>query len=115
MDDEKTVLKKVKVIPTDEKGIDDPKNPDESQLYQIMKLFLNEEEDKKIRADFENGGRGYGSLKEELHERIVAFLKPIQERYNELTDEDISSILKKSTPKAAVIAQKKVDEVFQKV
>lgn len=52
MDDEKTVLKKVKVIPTDEKGIDDPKDPDSSNLYQIMKLFLTPEEDKKIRKEF---------------------------------------------------------------
>lgn len=52
MDDEKTVLKKVKVISTDTKGVDEPKNPDESNLYQIMKLFLTPEEDAKIRNDF---------------------------------------------------------------
>lgn len=115
MDDEKTVLKKVKLISTDTKWVDESKNPDESNLYQIMKLFLTPEDDAKIRSDFINGGRGYGSIKEELHEKIMAFLTPIQERYRQLDDTDIIKIINESTPKAREIAQAKLDEVYKNV
>lgn len=45
--DEKTVLKKVKLISTDTKGVEEPKDPDSSHLYHIMKLFLTRKKDKK--------------------------------------------------------------------
>lgn len=115
MDDEKTVLKKVKLISTDTKGVDESKNPDESQLYQIMKLFITPEEDKKLRDDFIKGGRGYGSIKEELHQKIMDFLTPIQERYNKITDQEILAILEKSTKHANEIAQAKITDVYKKV
>lgn len=115
MDDEKTVLKKVKLISTDTKGVDEPKNPDESQLYQIMKLFLTPEEDTKIRDDFLKGGRGYGSLKEELHEKIMNFLRPIQERYKQISDDDVRKILDESTKHAQKIAEAKIADVYKKV
>ncbi|MBP6911112.1 tryptophan--tRNA ligase [Patescibacteria group bacterium] len=115
MDDEKTVLKKVKIISTDTKGVDEAKNPDESNLYQIMKLFLTPEEDEKIRSEFINGGRGYGSFKEELAQKITTFLAPIQERYNSITDADIIKMVEESTPKANAIAQAKIEDVYKKV
>ena len=80
-----------------------------------MKLFLSAEEDAKIRNDFLNGGRGYGSIKEELHTRIMEFLRPIQERFNLISDADIAKILAESTPKAHAIAQAKAEEVYKKV
>jgi|GEM_PF-5055686 len=80
-----------------------------------MKLFLTPEDDAKIRSDFINGGRGYGSIKEELHEKIMAFLTPIQERYRQLDDTDIIKIINESTPKAREIAQAKLDEVYKNV
>ena len=80
-----------------------------------MKLFLTSEEDAKIRKEFTEGGRGYGSFKEELHQKIMAFLTPIQERFNKITDKDIEDILTESTAKMNEIAKKKIDEVFRKV
>ncbi len=80
-----------------------------------MKLFLTPEEDAKIRSEFINGGRGYGSFKEELAQKITAFLAPIQERYNSITDADIIKMVEESTPKANAIAQAKIEEVYKKV
>ena len=45
----------------------------------------------------------------------MGFLRPIQERYNQISDADIIKILDESTPKAQAIAQAKLDEVFKKV
>lgn len=80
-----------------------------------MKLFLTPEEDAKIRSEFINGGRGYGSFKEELAERIIKFTKPIQERFNQISDDEVRKIINEATPKADAISKAKIDDVYQKV
>jgi tryptophanyl-tRNA synthetase len=54
LDDEKTISKKVKQISTDTKTVEESKNPDECNVYKILKLFLNEKENKEIRARYAN-------------------------------------------------------------
>ncbi len=58
---------------------------------------------------------GYKEVKDYLYEKIVEFVKPIQERYNKITDEEIIAIINESTPKAQAIAQAKIEEVYKKV
>ena len=58
---------------------------------------------------------GYKEVKDYLYEKIIEFVKPIQERYNKITDEEIIAIINESTPKAQAIAQKKIEEVYKKV
>lgn len=115
MDDEKTIMKKVKVIPTDTKGVEEPKDPDACNVYNILKLFLTPEENTVWRKKYTDGGMGYKEVKDFLYEKLVAFVKPIQERYAELSDADIQKILKESTPKAMAIAEKKIADVYEKV
>lgn len=45
----------------------------------------------------------------------MRFLTPIQERYRQISDDDIIKIIKESTPKAQAIAEKKLEEVYKKV
>ena len=40
LEDDKTILKKVKQIATDATPIEEPKNPDTCNVFNIMKLFL---------------------------------------------------------------------------
>ena len=49
LDDEKTILKRVKQIPTNTQTVEEPKNPDECNVYNICKLFLTPEEDEILR------------------------------------------------------------------
>lgn len=55
LDDEATLMKKIKLIPTDTKGIDESKDPDTCNVYNMIKLFLTEEEDVVLRARYING------------------------------------------------------------
>jgi tryptophanyl-tRNA synthetase len=55
LDDEKTVLKRVKQIPTNTQTVEEPKNPDECNVYKILKLFLDEEENIAIRNRYNAG------------------------------------------------------------
>jgi tryptophanyl-tRNA synthetase len=45
-------LKRVKQIPTSTQTIDEPKNPDECNVYNLCKLFLTDEEDKALRQKY---------------------------------------------------------------
>lgn len=115
LDDEKTILKKVKQIATDAKAVEDPKNPDDCNVYNIMKLFLTEAEDKDMRAKYEKGGLSYKYAKDVLFEKLMDFLKPIQARYAEISDEEVSTLLAKNAKVANKIAEKKIQDVYAKV
>ncbi|MFZ2150644.1 MAG: tryptophan--tRNA ligase [Candidatus Absconditicoccaceae bacterium] len=115
LDDEKTVLKRVKQIPTNTQTVEEPKNPDECNVYKILKLFLDEEENIKIRNRYEAGGLSYKEVKDYLYEKIIAFLKPIQEKYNQISDQEISDLLAKNAKIVNEIASKKVEEVYSKI
>jgi tryptophanyl-tRNA synthetase len=52
LDDDKTVMKKVKLIPTDTKGVDEQKDPDTCNVYKILKLFLTEDENVVLRKRY---------------------------------------------------------------
>ena len=62
----KQLKKKVMAIETDATPVDDPKDPDNCNLYTIMELFAAPERMKEIRDLYVNGGAAYGYLKLEL-------------------------------------------------
>src|ERR1035437_2418553 len=53
------IKKAVMKIPTDSKGVDEPKNPDESLIFAIHKLVINGDALKALREKYEKGGMGY--------------------------------------------------------
>ena len=55
LDDEKAILKRVKQIPTSTQTVEEPKNPDECNVYNLCKLFLTPEEDEALRARYTKG------------------------------------------------------------
>jgi len=114
-EDEKTLLKKVKSIVTDNIPIDQPKDPDKCNVYNILKLFLTEEENQDIRQRYLQWGLAYKDVKMYLYEKLLDFLKPIQQRANDLSDEDIKNILFKWADKANQIANQKINDIYKKV
>ena len=83
-DDPKTILKKCKRIVTDSKGVDEPKDPETSNLYQLFALFAPEDERADIEAKLRQGGLGYGTLKVRLAELIAGHFAEARERRAEL-------------------------------
>ena len=115
LDDEKTILKRVKQIPTSTQTIEEPKNPDECNVYNICKLFLSPEEDETLRKKYQAGGLSYKDTKDYLYEKILAFVTPIQEKYAKISDQEIIDLLAKNTKKVNILAQKKIKEVYKKI
>ena len=115
LDSEEEILKKTKRVLTDSIPLWTAKNPDECNLYNMLKLFLNEEENKIIREKYNTWNFSFKEMKELLFEKIMAFVRPIQEKYNNLTDEEVIKILEKNEEKANKIANEKIQKVYDAI
>lgn len=114
-DSEEVLLKKVKSIVTQAIPVEDPKNPDEDNIYNILKLFLSPEEDATIRQQYQQWGLAFKVVKDMLYEKLLAFLLPIQKREKEITDEEINRVLRQWAEYANSIASPKILDVNKKV
>jgi tryptophanyl-tRNA synthetase len=115
LDDEKTLLKKVKQIPTGSQTVEEPKNPDDCNVYNLTKLFITEVEDKELRNKYEAGWLSYKDAKEYCFEKIIAFLKLIQDKYNKIPDKEVTDLLAENAKYVNEIAEKKIQDVYEKV
>jgi tryptophanyl-tRNA synthetase len=111
------IKKAVMSIPTDSKGVDEPKNADESVIFSIHKLLLDEKGAKALRQKYEKGGMGYKEAKELLIKDLTAFIKPMREKREMLAEDidDVLEILKEGGKRAHMDAEKKMKEVREKV
>jgi tryptophanyl-tRNA synthetase len=114
MDDADTITKKFKRAVTDS-GTDitfDETRPAINNLLTIYQLLTG----KSSEACVENfAGKGYGAFKGELAEATVEFLKPFQERFADIDDGTLRSILDEGAEKARSIASQTLADVYSKV
>jgi tryptophanyl-tRNA synthetase len=115
LDDEKTILKRVKQISTATLWIEEVKNPDECNVYNLCKLFLTPEEDEALRKRYLAGWLSYKDAKDYLFEKIMWLLEPIQKKYASISDQDILDILDKNAKIVNDIAKKKIEDVYNKI
>ena len=81
---ESEVRKRVMRIVTDSKRPEDPKDPDEDNLYALLQFFASPERLRQIRELYVNGGAAYGELKKELADLILAHFADAREKFNAL-------------------------------
>ncbi len=115
LDDEATILKKIKQIPTGSQTVEESKNPDECNVYNLCKLFLTETEDKELRAKYLAWWLSYKYAKEYLFEKMMDFLRPIQEKYNKISDQEVKDLLAKNAKYVNEISEKKIKDIYDKV
>jgi tryptophanyl-tRNA synthetase len=92
----------------------DEDRPGIHNLLVIYELFTNEKRD-EIEARFE--GRGYADLKKELAEVVIEGLRPLQSRYEELTEDPmhIDRLLSKGAEKLRPTAERVLAKVKERV
>jgi tryptophanyl-tRNA synthetase len=114
-DDE--IVKAVMSIPTDSKGVAEPKNPDESNLFAIHKLFLKGPKLDDLRAKYTNGGMGYKEAKELLIGDLKTFIGPIRAKREALAKDIkyVKRVLEKGGKVARTRAEIKMEVVREKV
>jgi len=80
---EKQLRKLMMRITTDSRGVEDPKDPDTCNIYNLYKLFATPEQTSNLRERYLAPGMGYGTAKQELFEVVNARLSGPRERYEE--------------------------------
>jgi tryptophanyl-tRNA synthetase len=78
---EKQLRKLIMRIVTNSQGVEEPKDPDTSQIYLLYKLFAAAEEQQALAARYRAGGMGWGDAKEELFRVVNRELTPLRERF----------------------------------
>jgi tryptophanyl-tRNA synthetase len=114
--EEKALRKQVMRIVTDPTPVEDPKDPDRCNVFQIYRLFLSKEKEAELRRRYLTGGLGYGEVKEELFVTIRDFFAPYAERRKELAaDPDgLRQVLGRGAEKARYVAAKTMRKVRKK-
>jgi tryptophanyl-tRNA synthetase len=103
---EKTLRKTIMRIVTNSQAVEEPKNPDESQIYLLYKLFADNDEQEALAQQYRAGGMGWGQAKEELVRVVNRLLAPIRERYDIIMSDipALDKILEQGAEKARPIA-----------
>ncbi|WP_027628149.1 tryptophan--tRNA ligase [Ruminiclostridium cellobioparum] len=117
LDKEDAVLRKFKRAVTDserEIRYDEVNKPGVSNLISIYSAVTG-----KTFSDIEKefDGRSYGDLKEVTGQSVAEMLRPVQQKYNDLTanKDYLNSILKENSEKAAYMARKTLSKVQRKI
>ena len=112
---ESELKKKIMRIITDSKLPDEPKNPDESTIFQLYRQFANADEIADMRARFERGGMGYGDAKRILFEKINSVLSAPRAEYERLMSNtsELDNILASGAARARAVAEKTYERVHR--
>ncbi|HEX9825322.1 MAG TPA: tryptophan--tRNA ligase [Flavobacteriaceae bacterium] len=115
--DDKKLRKQIMSIQTDSTPLEAPKNWKTCNCFAIYKLLASKDEVETMKANYENGGYGYGQAKQALFELIIEKFATPRERYAYYMDrlDEIDSALAIGAEKAKLIADDVLKRVRSKV
>ena len=93
-------------IVTNSQAVEEPKDPDTSQVFLLYKLFASKPEQDALAERYRAGGMGWGEAKEELFRVVNRELSPMRERFNAYFDDrrELNRILTAGAEKGRAIA-----------
>lgn len=99
--------KKVMSIVTDAKAIEEPKDPDNCNLFAIYSLFLDKAGKKELRERYLAPGLRYGDVKKELLEMIWNYFEPYRDKREALLNDPdtVHDIMQFGANKAREVAR----------
>ncbi len=119
LDDFNVISKKIKSAVTDSEGIIEYRENDETKaginnLLTIMSAVTGNSIE-KIVSDY--SGKGYGDFKSDVAEAVVEHIRPIRERYDQLSQDKayLVDIYTKGAERANRIAQRTLNKVYKKI
>jgi tryptophanyl-tRNA synthetase len=103
---EKQLRKLIMRIVTNSQAVEEPKDPESSQIFLLYKLFASIEEQSALAARYRAGGMGWGEAKEELFRVVNRELSPLRERFDAIMadPQGLDRILAEGAEKARPIA-----------
>jgi len=110
---DKQLRKQVMSIETDSTPLEEPKNPDTCNVFNIYKLLGSKQQVTEMRQKYEAGNFGYGHAKQALFELIVEKFSEERTRYNYFMENlsEVDAALASGAEKARKVA----DSVLQRV
>lgn len=115
LDSPEVLRKKINKIVSGDEWPTDPKDPETSTLYSLCALFLDDAGKLELATKFREGNISYKETKDVLYELVVNFLVPIQERFAQISDDEVTNLLSTNATKANIIASAKIDLIYKKI
>jgi len=114
---EKQLKKRVMAIVTDATPVEDPKDPETCNLFQLFKLFAPADRLEEVRALYVNGGAMYGVIKQELVGLIWDYFRAARETRARLVDDQsyLREVLRQGADKAREKAGVTLDLVRDRI
>ncbi len=114
---DKKLKKQVMGIQTDSTPLEESKNPDTCNVYNLYKLVASKEETQQMRANYKAGGYGYGHAKKALYELLVEKYAPQREKFNYFMSnkQELDAILLEGAKKAGKVADAVLERVREKL
>ena len=116
-EDFKSMKKKIMRFVTDSKTLEEPKDPDNCNLFDLYKLFADEGQQRDMAERYRAGGLGYGHVKKELVELIWEHFEPYRQRREELIKDPgtVLEILRKGGEKTNAVAEETMAKVREAI
>jgi len=113
MDDADAIVKKFKRAVTDS-GTEIRFDESRPAIHNLLEIYhlITAKPAQEVEEHF--AGKGYAQLKGDLADATVEFLRPIQQRVRETSDEQLDAILARGCDKAQQIASVTLAEVFER-
>ena len=114
---EKELKKVIGTIVTDSKALEESKDPDTCNVYNIYKLIAAEQQIDDMRSNYIKGGYGYGHAKNALYELILDTFKKERELFSYYMSnvDELEKKLQVGEAKATVIANDTLKRVRSKI
>jgi tryptophanyl-tRNA synthetase len=115
--DEKTLRKKVMGIITDSTPVEAPKDPANSAIVDIYRLFASDSDVTDMEDRFRAGGTGYGDFKKQLFQAIWSYFEPMRLRRKELESDPalVDRVLAAGAERANALAGETVRKVREAI
>ena len=114
---EKELKKVIGTIVTDSKALEESKNPDTCNVFNIYKLIAAEQQVQDMRSNYIKGGYGYGHAKNALYELILDNFKNERDSFTYYMNnvDELEKKLQVGEAKAAIIANDVLKRVRAKI
>ena len=104
-------------IQTDSTALENPKDWTTCNCFALYSLLADDDAIAKMKANYENGGYGYGHAKQALYDLILERFTVPRERYNYYMENlnEVDAALAVGAKKAKTVADDVLKRVRQKV
>ncbi|MBW2961637.1 tryptophan--tRNA ligase [Mesonia aestuariivivens] len=114
---DKKLRKQVMAIQTDSTPLEEPKDPDTCNVFNLYKIIATETQTAGMRKNYLGGNYGYGHAKQALYELLVEKYSKEREAYHYYMNnlEEVDAALEKGAEKARKVAKEVLGRVRTKL